>query len=346
MTTNPQTLQDLGSYWVAQGGTNLGVVGNAAHTSGYHCGRDRIYGGSGQGDADYSVRLARDKAGLTNAASAIDLGKLAGSLVNLRAFSRDLVKRCMAQPITRHDVREIIYSPDGVKVQRWSGVDNAIHTGPGNGDSSHLTHTHISFYRDSETRDKRPLFAPYFATDVSTGDDMTVHLKAEDWTPTLRTDAYLTNGVFRASPERGGVVIDRAAPNEVVRSIAEVRTSAATNNDWRLTRRKGVDAYMLYSGKTDWVPVKYGGDPAVDALLTDLVDRKASVDTISQAQYDTDTKALKGELAKALGDTKALKTDLAKARDDTQAAIEASAGAARIERERIAAAEAARIRSI
>ena len=168
MTTNPQTLRDLGAYWVAQGGVNLGVVGNAAHTSGYHLGRDRIYDGTGPGlgDADYSVKLARDKAGLTNAASAIDLGKLNGSLTNLRAFSRDLVARCMANAATRRDVREIIYSPDGVKVQRYSGIDNLIHTGPGNGDSSHTGHTHISWLRDSEGRDKRPVFAPYFEGDT------------------------------------------------------------------------------------------------------------------------------------------------------------------------------------
>ena len=29
MTYNPQTLRDLGAYWVAQGGVNLGVVGDA-----------------------------------------------------------------------------------------------------------------------------------------------------------------------------------------------------------------------------------------------------------------------------------------------------------------------------
>lgn len=164
MTYNPKTLQDLGAYWTRHGGVNLGVVGNAAHTKGYHLGKDRIYDGSGPGlgDKDYSVQLPRDKNGLTNAASAIDLGKLDGSLPNLRAFSRDLVKRCMASAKTRADVREVIYSPDGKIVQRYSGVDNKIHTGPGNGDDSHLAHTHISFWRDSEGRDKRPLFAPYF----------------------------------------------------------------------------------------------------------------------------------------------------------------------------------------
>lgn len=165
MTYAPRTLSDLLVYWRAQGGVPLGVVGNKAHTKGYHLGRDRIYDGSGPGlgDADYSVQLRRDKAGLSDAASAIDLGRLDGTLGNLREFSRWLVARAQADRWTYRDIREIIYSPDGVKVQRWSGEDNQIHTGQGNGDSSHLTHTHISFYRDSERRDKRPMFAPFFA---------------------------------------------------------------------------------------------------------------------------------------------------------------------------------------
>lgn len=168
MTFSPATLDALGAYWTAQGGRNLGVVGNASHTQGYHLGRDRIYDGSGPGlgDGDYSVRLARDKAGLTDAASAIDLGKLDGSLPGLRMFSVDLVARCLADPGTRRDIREIIYSPDGATVQRYSSVDNAIHTGPGNGDDSHLTHTHISYHRDSEDRDKIAAFRPYFEEDV------------------------------------------------------------------------------------------------------------------------------------------------------------------------------------
>ena len=45
---------------------------------------------------------------------------------------------------------------------RYSGVDGEIHAGEGNGDESHITHTHISYFRDSEARDKVPLFAPYF----------------------------------------------------------------------------------------------------------------------------------------------------------------------------------------
>ena len=177
MTYNPRSLQDLGAYWTIHGGVNLGVVGNDKHCAGYHLGRDRIYSACacrpdgtcepGRGAKDYSVTNSRDKAGLTNAASAIDLGKLGGTYAGLRVFSTWLVMQCQAKAPGYRDVREIIYSPDGIKVQRYSGIDGAIHTGPGNGDGSHTTHTHISYFRDSEDRDKTLLFAPYFLPDTS-----------------------------------------------------------------------------------------------------------------------------------------------------------------------------------
>lgn len=174
MSSNPPTLRQLGAYWTAQGGVNLGVVGNAAHTRGYHLGRDRIYDGSGpgMGDRDYSVQTKRDRAGLTDAASAIDLGRLNGSLPALYRFSRWLVIQCRQNAPGTRDFREIIYSPDGVRVLRWDRERGyATASKPGEADSSHLTHTHISFYRDSESRDKRPVFAGYFATVPEPEDD-------------------------------------------------------------------------------------------------------------------------------------------------------------------------------
>ena len=129
-----------------------------------------------QGRADrrrVSIQNARDKAGLTKRLRR-STSELNGSLVNLRAFSAWLVARCLADPAARHDVREIIYSPEGKTVQRYSGIDNKIHTGPGNGDLTHRTHTHISFFRDSEQRDKVFLFQPFFQVgwgpDVSPAD--------------------------------------------------------------------------------------------------------------------------------------------------------------------------------
>jgi len=198
-TTNPPRLVELGKFWKAQHGVNLGVIGDTGHVAkgvSYHLGKAEL-----TADA-YSIQNARDKAGLTNAASAIDLGKLNGSLVNLRAFSAWLVARCLADPAARHDVREIIYSPEGTTVQRYSGIDNKIHTGPGNGDLTHRTHTHISFFRDSEQRDKVFLFQPFFQ--AGWGPDVSPQIRAVD--PT----AFRVAAAIRRTGHDFGSLIDMA----------------------------------------------------------------------------------------------------------------------------------------
>jgi hypothetical protein len=163
------------AYWVHQGGVNSGIVGDAPHAAtgtSYHLGKSQL-----RRDA-YSIQLPRDRSGLSEAASAIDLGQLDGSLRGLQQFSSWLVDTLRATDRARvpwRDVREVIYSPDGVYVKRWNAVDNKVYTSlrknadgsvttitPGQGDATHLWHTHISFYRDSETRDKLELFRPYF----------------------------------------------------------------------------------------------------------------------------------------------------------------------------------------
>lgn len=160
MTYAPPTLRYLEAYWIAQRGVASGIVGNAAHVAkgtSYHLGRSQLKPGA------YSAALPRDVAGLTEAASAIDLGALDGSLVNLQAFSVWLVGQCQAHAPGSADIREIIYTPDGnLPIHRWSDPDQQVYTGPGNGDNSHLWHTHVSYYRDSEASDKIGLFAPYF----------------------------------------------------------------------------------------------------------------------------------------------------------------------------------------
>jgi len=177
MSTKPKSLADLEDYYEAHGGRSLGVVGNTSHTQGYHLGRDRIYDGSGPGigDADYSVKLPRDELGLTDAASAIDFGRIDDSLAKLRKFSVWMVDRCLADEEYRRAFREIIYSPDGEFVMRYSRPDNRIIPSlrkkpdgtiviinPGNGDASHFLHTHSSFMRDTRTWDLVALIRPYF----------------------------------------------------------------------------------------------------------------------------------------------------------------------------------------
>jgi hypothetical protein len=216
MSVNPPTLYELGLYWIAQGGVNLGVVGNQKHCGGYHLGRDRIYSTCacrpdgtcepGKYDLDYSVRQDRDKAGLSNAASAIDLGKLNGSLTALYDFSAWLVARCQAKAEGTADIREVIYwSPTNGRVERWDGVSRVIRWGVGQGDLSHKTHTHISYFRDSEGRDKRPAFRPYFEKPP---EEPTLVITRTAFTGGLRRITFKAGAVAAGYVARDGVLVE------------------------------------------------------------------------------------------------------------------------------------------
>ena len=223
VTYNPKALQDLGAFWKKQGGVNLGVVGNAAHTKGYHLGKDRIFDGSGPGIGyqDYSVQTSRDKIGLTNAAAGIDLGKLNGSYANLRTFSKWLVAQARKNATGTNQMREIIYSPDGRTVLRWDrqrGYASAPRTGEA--DASHLTHTHISWYRDTEKQDHRPIFAPYFAPPPKPPED-----------PTMPTITSYIPGQIAVLKGTSNV---RTAP--VLSASTLIRTVPATKTEtWEIT---------------------------------------------------------------------------------------------------------------
>lgn len=148
----------------------VGIVGDSSHVGGYHCGTDRC------SVTDYSVRESpRDRAGFDLDASALDVGEFAyrapdGRTWTLPDFSVWLVMQCRANTPDTRDIREVIYSPDGKVVRRWDrlGIRNS-------GDSSHLKHTHISFFRDSNGR-TAPALARRFTTmigaSVTVADDV------------------------------------------------------------------------------------------------------------------------------------------------------------------------------
>jgi hypothetical protein len=245
MSYSPRTLTELGAYWTAHGGVNLGVVGDANHTTGYHLGRDRLP------DGDYSARLPRDVAGLSGAASAIDLGKLNGSYTELYGFSRWLVASSRPDEL----IREIIYSPDGQRVQRWSGVDGKIHTGPGNGDASHRTHTHISYFRDTEYREKVAGFAGYWEDDMA----------AIVWYPTGNGD-----GRVILHPGRGLVDLitgKRYVPDDVEKESHTMITAEGVGDGY-LVRDKGHGCLAL-ADAVDFIPTLPGPSPAPEVLTGD-----------------------------------------------------------------------------
>lgn len=151
----------------------VGIVGDEDHRGGYHVGRDRL-----DPDDDYSVvESARDRRGLAahpDWASAEDIGwfevEIGGRTHNLRTFSRWLVKQCEAGAPDTADIREVIWSPDGVRVQRWDRLRRRT-----SGDSSHRTHTHISEHRDADGSRMVALFRRYITEvledDMSLTDD-------------------------------------------------------------------------------------------------------------------------------------------------------------------------------
>jgi hypothetical protein len=135
----------------------VGIVGNPEHRGGYHCGSDRVVSN------DYSVvESPRDRAGLTLDAAALDVGgfeiRSLGAVHSLPTFSAWCVAQCRANSADSRDLREIIYSPDGKTVRRWDRLGKRS-----TGDSSHLWHTHFSFFRDAVKagRDQRPLYRRY-----------------------------------------------------------------------------------------------------------------------------------------------------------------------------------------
>ncbi|MEV0646109.1 hypothetical protein AB0I28_12665 [Phytomonospora sp. NPDC050363] len=157
MTFAPEPLLAARKYIIAAlgvPGAGVGIVGDSAHWGGYHCGRDRTVSG------DYSVVESSRDRGPTLAAAALDVGSfsktIGGEKRDLKHFSAWLVEQCKAGAPDTRDIREVIYSPDGRSVKRWDRLGRR-----NSGDDSHRYHTHISYFRDSESRDKVGLFKRY-----------------------------------------------------------------------------------------------------------------------------------------------------------------------------------------
>lgn len=137
----------------------LGIVGDDEHAASgtsYHLGADALKSSS------YSiVESSRDRNGLTNAAAALDIGDfkitVKGKVHTLHTFNAWLVAQCKAGTEDTKDIREVIYSLDGQTVKRWDRLARRT-----SGDLSHRTHTHVSWFRDSENSSKTAVFRRWF----------------------------------------------------------------------------------------------------------------------------------------------------------------------------------------
>jgi hypothetical protein len=135
----------------------LGISGDTNHVEGgdsYHLGANQL-----RDNASYSRRESDRDHHPSNAASAFDLGDGWRHGLDLSHESKDRARQTFlrfnrlyvaalkAREPGTEDIREIIYTVDGTTVER-ADVLGKRHGGP----DSHLTHTHTSFFRDSEGR--------------------------------------------------------------------------------------------------------------------------------------------------------------------------------------------------
>lgn len=214
MTYAPAALKAAQTYLKGKTGlpwVSLGIVGDANHRGGYHQGKPNVP------STDYSRdESPRDENGLTGAASALDIGDFSQGGKTLRGLSLWIVGQCKAGAPDTRDIREVIYSPDGKTVKRWDrlGIRSS-------GDSSHLTHTHISYFRDSEARDKTGLFRRFFEPE----DDMNLNdtVDLSDW-------YRLTYGVSKTNVEGAlgsTLAYSRNASDKVAKLVAEQAAQTA-----------------------------------------------------------------------------------------------------------------------
>lgn len=165
MTFAPESLLQVRRIfkdrWPDIENANFGITGGPSHVlagTSYHLGRDELK----MSRDPYSARTARDLAGLSNAASAFDITDQIGPQL-LRSLSVWLVTECRTKAPDTLDIREIIYSPDGEVVLTWDREKGATSFPQQRGSLSHKTHTHISWYRDSEFTDRAAVFRRFFA---------------------------------------------------------------------------------------------------------------------------------------------------------------------------------------
>lgn len=158
MTYNPADLVTIRDWLKPRTGlTNftLGIMGDDEHAEGggYHIGNDGL-AGIGRLASDYSKRESpRDRPG-TNAASALDVGRFTrtpnGHPITNRSLAAMMVSGLRAGDRRLRDVRELIYTLDGVTVPRWDRL--GIRRTGGKNHIGPSEHFHVSFFRDSEGR--------------------------------------------------------------------------------------------------------------------------------------------------------------------------------------------------
>lgn len=231
MTYAPACIKAARNYLMSRGvpGASLGIVGDPDHKSsgGYHCGNDWL-SDIGRLYTDYSKRQSyRDRPG-TDAAMALDIGGLSDAA--LWALNQWIVSQCVAGAPWTADIREVIYwhAPTNT-IRRWDRL--GITTGGG---WSHRTHTHISYHRDSEGRDKTEMFRRYYEPWLFVVPESAPATTEEDEDYMYMVEANGANGV-------GAYAIVTSDGKCIVRLKSTLTGGADTANLWSRICRHAAD---------------------------------------------------------------------------------------------------------
>ncbi len=246
MSYAPADLLDVRTEVMAVTGlsaASVGIVGDTAHDGGYHCGEDRT------DPDDYSRDESPRDAHPTDAASALDIGNdwPNGGLAAAYAFNAKLVDACKRGDPRAEAVREVIYTTDGGTVKRFDDV--GIRSG---GDSSHLYHTHISFYRDSDGRRHLPTNALGLILECMGVAETMITDDPNAWTEARRVEALVKN-----LPATVGDATHKSEPNALAGKLDAIESAVLAG---------GVDPAVLAGAL-----VAAFQDPAVKAALGAIV---------------------------------------------------------------------------
>lgn len=258
----PDALKWLGSRIAPDlGGVLSGIVGDEAHTRGYHRGRAYVP------STDYSVQLAEDKRGSSYYACAIDMSFTTSKMKLYTGRLRDAAAR--NDPRLKY-VREFYGTIDGTT------VFGRTHKGSGDStwewstsDKSHLWHIHISILREySNNRSVMQgildvLMGKPLATPVEEEDDMAytdAQMKAFPWqyvgggipdgmsTLKVLNDTYIQGREALAKLD----VLAKAVNGLVGADLnGDIERLTAQFNAERQEMHDRVDALQVYVGEVD-----------------------------------------------------------------------------------------------
>lgn len=274
MTYAPADLLAVRKYVLAATGLPadaVGIVGDDDHPDGYHVGNSALVK-VGKLSSDYSKRESPlDRPG-TDAASALDIGDFVKGKVTLRSVSLGLVDACRRGDPRAADIREVIYTPDGSIVRRFDRL--GIRT---TGDSSHLFHTHISFFRDSEGRRAQPDNVLGLLRALIEGDDDMGFM--DD--PSAAALAWQSDAAVFGKPTIAGGP-QKGLPVWLVAAVERLETAAAADAVRDQAAKVAIEALAT--------ALAAGGGSVDSAAII------ARMDTIAAAESATVT-ALRGEVA-------------------------------------------------